>query len=314
MLRIIQDMLAAFRAGEPEVSRRPQKVSTQRLLLQLVPFVADQAERKGLTLRVEQDKDFPDHFLVEPVALRRILQNLLDNAVKYTDRGGIVLRLCMAGDDRDGAWLCFGVEDTGPGMNGREVARVFEPFSRGDEVGRRSSGLGIGLALSHQLAAALSGTLEVESEPGHGSRFRLLVPARVPDGGSEDPAMPDNGDLAAVHPGTKVLVVDDHPLLSKLTGRALRRLGSEVEVASTAREALLMVQSLTPDVIIIDLDLPDMSGFDLCRDLAAREHLADCRFVAYTGSDGSASRKAAEQAGFSAYLVKPASAEELLGI
>jgi signal transduction histidine kinase len=311
MSRIIQDMLTGFRSGEAESLRHPQTLSTEALLRQVLPMTAEAAARKGLAMDLWRDDTFPDAILVEPDALRRILQNLLDNAVKYTNKGGIELRLEVRSDG-DEAWLCFEVVDTGPGMSEEDIEQLFEPFARGDDGQRRAPGLGIGLALSRQLATLLDGRLEVDSTPGEGSRFRLLIPARVADEGAlATPAV--ETAIAVVPQGKRVLVVDDHPLLAKLTGRALAKLGCEVEVAENAQDALTMADTHTFDVVILDLDLSGLSGWDLCRQLSAREELAHCRFVAYSGAELGHDREAMRQAGFDAYFVKPASAKELLG-
>jgi len=313
MLRIIEDMLAAFRAGEPESVRAPESLLIDRLVGQIVPISASRARSKGLRLQVHKHADFPRRFWAEPVALRRILQNLLDNAVKYTTEGEILLSLSVSETD-DGALLCFDVQDTGLGMSTDEITRVFEPFAQGSAGQIRSAGLGVGLALSRQLANSLDGDLTVDSDPGKGSRFRLAIPARVPvDDLNSGVQSVDGYDMTVVSPGKKVLLVDDHPLLSKLTERELIKLGCEVDVAATAREAISKVEQRVPDLVILDLELPDMSGCDLCRKLIARKDLAHCRFVAYSGSDQAADRHAAESAGFHAFHVKPVGAEVLIG-
>ncbi len=311
MLRIIEDMLNAFRAGEPDGVRDGERVSIDRLVGQLVPVAEQSARRKGLALRLQRDAAFPSVFVTDQTALRRILQNLLDNAVKYTQTGQITLTLGVE-EGLQGSVLRFDVEDTGPGMAPDDIVRAFEPFAQGHAGRRRSAGLGIGLALSRQLARGLSGDLEVRSTPGEGSRFRLTIPARVPDAEDMSAQQPVD-DKRKIKNATRVLLVDDQPLLSRVTARALKRLNCEVDVAASAAEALMMVKRRTPDLVILDLDLPDMSGYDLCRELARDSELAGCRFVAYSGSDESAYRLAAEQAGFHAYFVKPATAEELLG-
>ena len=309
MSRIIDDMLTAYRAGEPDQAGCPEPMSTDGLLAQVVPITRRRAAQKGLDVDLWRDAAFPARFLAEPVALRRILQNLLDNAVKYTDNGKIALRLEVSPDD-DGTWLCFDVVDTGPGMSDDELEHAFEPFSRGDDGQRRVPGLGIGLSLCRQLAALLDGHLEVDSTPGEGSRFRLRIPARVPE---EVARLPADAEIAVVPEGRRVLVVDDHPLLAKLTGRSLARLGCDVDVAGSGRDALALVEGRAPEVMIIDLDLPDVSGWELCRQLSARKHLSDCRFVAYSGSEDSRDEAAMQRAGFDAFFVKPASPEKLLG-
>ena len=311
MLHIIEDMLNAFRAGKPDGVRDDERVSSDRLVGQLVPVAEEGARRKGLALRLRRDAAFPSVFLAEQTAVRRILQNLLDNALKYTQTGQITLALGVD-EGLEGSVLRFDVEDTGPGMTRGDIVRAFEPFAQGHAGRRRSAGLGIGLALSRQLARGLNGDLEVRSTPGEGSRFRLTIPARVPDA-EDPPAQQSVDDERIVKAATRVLLVDDQPLLSRLTARTLTRLNCEVDVAGSAAEALTMAIRRTPDLIILDLELPDMSGCDLCRELARHSELAGCRFVAYSGSDEAADRLAAEQAGFHAFFVKPATAEELLG-
>lgn len=308
-LRVIEDMLDAFRSGEPETRGESTRVDTRRLLAQLVPVVRDRARRKGLALSVVDDEDFPRVFWADAVALRRILQNLLDNAVKFTRSGSITLTLSRR-EERGANLLSFEVEDSGPGMTAEDAQWVFEPFQKGRAGRRSSTGLGIGLALSRQLATGLGGELNLVGSAGEGCRFRLSIPAHEADasGAADNTVI----ELPYVPQARSVLLVEDHELLTNVTRRALTRLGCTVEVAATAREALALIERWTPEVVILDLDLPDMSGCELCERLMQRDQLADCRFVAYSGSDDLMDRAAAEQAGFHAFIMKPASAEELL--
>lgn len=314
MLRITEDMLLAFKAGEPQTVREPECLTTRRLVAQLTASAVERARRKGISMQVERAAGFPEQFLAEPTALRRLLQNLIDNAVKYTERGQVMLRLHVA-QAAEGPLLCFEVSDTGPGMTAEELQRAFEPFAQGAAGRARAAGLGIGLALSRQLAIGLDGELQADSRPGQGSRFRLSIPARPPAPGAMARRSPVGaaGGPGIRSAGTRVLLVDDQPNLSRLTARALSRLGCEVDVAASGEEAVACVSRRPPDVAILDLDLPDTSGCDLCRLLAARVELRHCRFVAYSGSDAAADRLAAARAGFHAFRVKPATPAELLG-
>jgi len=312
MSRVIQDMLTGFQSGEAEAFRRPEPLSTDALLHQIVPITAERAARKGLGMDLWRDEAFPDVILVEPDALRRILQNLLDNAVKYTSEGSIALRLDLRTEE-DQSRLCFEVVDTGPGMSDEAIGRLFEPFTRGDGERQHAPGLGIGLALCQQLAASLDGRLDVDSTPGEGSRFRLMIPARVTDEADLNTCSSDE-QVSVVPQGKRVLIVDDHPLLAKLTGRALIKLGCDIEVAENGLAALTIADRWNPDVVILDLDLPDVSGWEVCRRLSGRTNFANCRFVAYSGSELDHDLEALKRAGFDAYFVKPASAEQLLGV
>jgi signal transduction histidine kinase/CheY-like chemotaxis protein len=312
MAGIIDDMMRGFRAGDQRSATRRTTIETADLVEQIVPVAEDRAWRKGLSFSVRRQPGFPDSFLSDTVALRRILQNLLDNAIKYTAEGGVRLGLKVArGGDRP--MLRFEVTDTGPGMSEQDIARAFVPFAKGDAgQGEDGDGLGIGLALSRQLATELAGDLEVRSTPGVGSRFVLSVPSRCAQEAAdrEAPAAP----ARQVPQGIRVLLVDDESLLLRMTAKELARLGCEVDIADSARAGLDSVDRHVPDVVILDLDLPDMSGCDLCRQLRERMQLAHCRFVAYSGSDEPAHRRAAARAGFHDFLVKPATARELLGL
>lgn len=314
MLRIVEDMLAAFRSGEPEAGGEAEIISSALLIDQLEPLASERAAIKDIGFIAHTHDDFPDCFWAEPVALRRILQNLIDNAIKFTQQGNVSVELSKTGEDVD-AQLRFDVVDTGPGIPGDEIKRIFAPFEQGQTGQRNVEGLGLGLALSRQLAHALDGRLEIDSEPGRGSRFRLSIPFK-PVSASDlyTMEMAIAAESAADASKRSVLLVEDHPLLSKHTGRELAQLGCRVDIAANAQEALAAVQAGERDIVILDLDLPDMSGYDLCRLLVERDQAGKCRYVAYSGSDDIANRQAAEAAGFHAFFVKPTSARDLLGL
>lgn len=314
MLRVIEDMLDAFRSGEPQATHEPEIVSTSLFLDQLVPLASERASLKGLGFKVCCDDDFPAYFWAKPVELRRVLQNLIDNAIKFTERGEVSMALRTAGERTDPR-LFFDVIDTGPGIGEQDIERIFVPFEQGHRVQHPGDGLGLGLALSRQLARVLDGDLQVDSVQGDGSRFRLKLPFQevsVEQRASLE--KPHTDETTSAGEQTSVLLVEDHPLLSKHTGRELADLGCCVDVVANAQDALAAVEQRVPDVVILDLDLPDMSGYDLCRLMVDRYRAEKCRYVAYSGSDDIADRQAAEAAGFHAFFVKPSSARELLGI
>lgn len=313
MLRLIEDMLDAFRSGEPESGGEPEIISSALLIEQLEPLANERAAIKGIGFGMHTDAEFPPCFWSEPVALRRILQNLIDNAIKFTQQGDVSVELSRTGKGA-ATQLHFDVADTGPGIPDEEIRRIFAPFEQGQTGLRNEQGLGLGLALSRQLAHVIDGRLEIDSEPDRGSRFRLSVPFK-PVSASELRAMEMTAaaESAAVESKRTVLLVEDHPLLSKHTGRELTKLGCHVDIAANAQEALALVQEGERDIVILDLDLPDMSGYDLCRLLVERDLAGKCRYVAYSGSDDTADRQAAEAAGFDAFFVKPTSARDLLG-
>jgi CheY-like chemotaxis protein len=314
MLRIIEDMLDAVRSGDSQIVHEPEVISTELLVDQLAPLAKERAALQEIGFTVRQSDDFPDYFLADPVALRRILQNLIDNALKFTLVGEVEVVLSVADEDGEKR-LYFDIVDSGPGITEDGIEHIFTPFEQGPGAQGRPEGLGLGLALSRQLARALDGTLEVDSRPGHGSRFRLKIAFEAVSMAQRETAATtvDRNTRSSV-PAPSVLLVEDHPLLSKHTGRDLTRLGCHVDIASSAQEALALLEQSAPDVVILDLDLPDMSGYDLCRLMIEGDRSGKRRYVAYSGTGDAADRQAAEAAGFTAFFVKPSSASELIGL
>lgn len=239
------------------------------------------------------------------VRLAQILANLLNNAAKYTDEGGHIA--ITARREHDQAVIT--VRDDGVGIPPHDVPRMFEMFSRGDrDSGRSQGGLGIGLALSRRLAEMHDGTLDARSDgPGTGSEFTVrlpLVPAADPGEFSDTPA-------AACLGRTRVLVVDDNHDAGDSLGMILGALGADVRIARDGLEALEVFGTYRPDVVLLDIGMPGMNGYEVAR--AVRTRFPDDRavLVALTGWGQDDDRARARAAGFDHHLVKPADIDAL---
>ncbi len=242
----------------------------------------------------------------DPVRLAQVISNLLNNAARYTPRGGAVsLRLTHEG--RDGLVL---VEDSGIGLDAALLERIFEPFVQGERGSARSAGgLGIGLALAKRLVEMHGGTIKATSAgAGKGSCFvvRLpLVEAKAPADGQ--PAAP-----ARAGERWRVLVVDDNPDAARSQARLLQLLGQEVEVAFGGAEALEKFSRFRPQVLLLDIGLPDIDGYEVARRVRAVPGGAQVLLVAQTGWGQDEDRRASAAAGFDAHLVKPIDTQALL--
>jgi two-component system sensor histidine kinase TorS len=203
------------------------------------------------------------------VKIRQILGNLISNAVKYTKRGTITLSVDHATDDSTGqVVLSFCVLDTGVGMSQDTIAQAFDAYSRTSTALRAGiEGIGLGLAISRQLTEALGGALSVESEPGVGSRFTLTVPLARGDLAliAQDEADLNAGDFAR-----NVLVIDDHAVNRMVARGYLERMGCRVAQAETGNAGLRAAESQQFDLILIDLDLPDMQGAEVAAQISAK--------------------------------------------
>ncbi|MBU9289560.1 hybrid sensor histidine kinase/response regulator AtsR [Burkholderia multivorans] len=200
--------------------------------------------------------------------LRQVLANLVENAVKYTNRGSIAVSVTRA-DAPAGPQLRIAVRDTGVGIAKAHLSKIFEPFYRAnDAVGLSVDGIGMGLAVVREIVTTLRGRVEVHSVAGQGSEFVVTVPVDVPgaaDSAHEAPA----GAAPAALRDTRALIVDDNDNARETLGAMLATLGIDADLCGTGREGLARAAEIGYDVVILDLELPDISGVDVARRLRA---------------------------------------------
>ncbi len=231
--------------------------------------------------------------------LRQILFNLLSNASKFTENGTICLegeRFRKGGTD----WLRFGVSDSGIGMKEDQLAKVFEEFSQADSsTTREYGGTGLGLAITKQFCELLGGSITAESEPGRGSSFEVLLPARAPEPAE---AHAELASPAADDAATTVLVIDDDPAALDLVGRFLGGEGFAVISASGGEEGLRLARERRPDIITLDIIMPHVDGWAVLAELKADPELADIPVILISMTDD---RNLGYALGASEYLTKP---------
>jgi CheY-like chemotaxis protein/anti-sigma regulatory factor (Ser/Thr protein kinase) len=234
------------------------------------------------------------------VRLAQILSNLLNNAAKYTPPGGRI----EVSARRDGGEALVSVRDTGQGIPAASLSRIFEMFSRGTGPGElEQGGLGIGLALSRRLAEMHGGTIEAHSEgEGRGSEFVVRLPLVAAPALTASPAASGSAAL----PPVRVLVVDDNQDSAASLGMLLGTLGAEVTVAHDGPSALDVYGVFQPAVVLLDIGLPGMDGYEVARELRERDPARRTTLVALTGWGQDDDRARARRAGFEHHLVKPA--------
>lgn len=215
------------------------------------------AAEKGLQAVVRIGPDLPAALVGEPAKIRQVMMNLLSNAVKYTAQGSVTLTVAARRTAQDRQELSLAVRDTGPGMTEDETRQAFDIYGRSRSA-RQSGvkGVGLGLAIVRQLTDAMGAELRVSTEPGRGSSFTLVLnlPEADPATISAVPSEP------APRAGGRVLVVDDHPVNRLVARGYLERMGCSVTEAATGRAALAAARDGEFDVILVDLDLPDLGG------------------------------------------------------
>ncbi len=305
LVRLVDDLLDASRIASGKLELRRADGDLAVIVESAIEAVRALANQKGQALTAT----LPPHPVAvhcDAVRLTQVLQNLLNNSIKFTPRGGsVALHVDVAGGD-----VVIRVTDTGAGFGKEECARVFEMFYQGPrDTSTPQAGLGLGLALVKQLVELHEGTVSAHSNgPGQGCEFVLRLPiARAPA------AVPEASHEAAHDVASKrILVVDDNQDAADSLVALLCAEGSTATALYSGRDAIASVAELRPEIVVLDLGMPDLDGYETAR--AIREVLAGqpALLVALTGWGGADVQKRARAAGFDVHLVKPVTLETLM--
>jgi CheY-like chemotaxis protein len=265
------------------------------------------AAAKGVTLGLQIASEVPEWVLIDGPRLAQVLHNLLSNAVKFTPVGSITLRARM----RPGPVeiLEVEVEDTGIGIAPSRTDQIFQPYEQGDSsLTRRFGGTGLGLAIASRIVEAMDGRLRVSSEMGHGSRFYFRIPIRL----APRPAPLEPPKCRASLRGLRVLVAEDNAVNMMVIRKILEKNGATVTTAANGREAVDRWRREQPDLILMDLQMPDMDGISAARAIRSEAAAPRVPIVALTAQTVSEYREQCESAGMDGYLTKPLRESELL--
>ncbi|XZG70177.1 PAS domain S-box protein [Chitinibacteraceae bacterium HSL-7] len=309
LLHLIDDVLdfSKIEAGRFELDRTD--FSLYDLLDELRQLMEARANERQLRLEIRRQPGLPDWLYGDALRLRQVLLNLLSNAIKFTAQGYITLRAASE-PCAHGMRVHFSVEDSGVGISAEAQARLFQSFQQADSsTTRRYGGTGLGLAISYQLVQLMGGTLRVRSQPNFGSEFsfELTLPlAHV----SERPVEPVV-DFAAILRGRKVLVADDHPFNQQVATELLEAVGIDVTVAADGVQALRCASEASYDAILLDVQMPEMDGYEVCRELRRRAEYADVPILAMTANVSMSDRRQCLAAGMNDFIGKPVHAERL---
>ncbi|RMF13019.1 MAG: PAS domain S-box protein [Alphaproteobacteria bacterium] len=315
LLRSLLDNLLDYsrlEAGKLELD--PQPFALGPLIRNTAEVLRPQAEAKGLRLELSFADDLPRHVLGDAGRLRQILLNLLGNAIKFTERGHVRIHAQrLAGDDQF-AIVSLSIEDTGAGIAPEAQRRIFEKFEQARPgAARRHGGSGLGLAIVKSLLELMGGEISLDSRPGEGSRFECRIPFVLAeamvlqeDAGIE--ARP-GGSLPRLD-GSTILVVDDSETNRLVIAEMLRRAGAEVMEAGHAIEALRRVRAHAPDLILMDIAMPDVDGIETTRRLRTDGY--EGPVVALTAHAAAEDRTRLLAQGFVEHVAKPVRRGELI--
>jgi signal transduction histidine kinase/ActR/RegA family two-component response regulator len=262
------------------------------------------AHEKGISLAIKGVETLPPVLIGDPTRLSQILINLTNNAVKFTEKGGVTIRVSVERNVEANATLKCQIDDTGIGMAPEQMSNLFQSFNQADtSITRRFGGSGLGLSICKQLVELMGGTIGVDSVPGRGSSFYFSVPMQVAEVGSLSSARP--AETVTHLAGTRMLLVEDNEINQRLAGKLLSIAGVSFDIADGGYAAIKQVADTKYDLILMDLNLPDIDGLEATKTIRAMENGATTPIVALTGNDDQDSRDACVKAGMDGLIAKP---------
>jgi len=317
LMAILNDVLdhSKIEAGKLNLVEAP--MSLHALASSVVALFRANAEAKGLSLSFNLEAGVADWVIGDMQRLKQVLLNLVGNAIKFTERGSVTLRLSAQSDLHDQAQVAFEVRDTGIGMSAEALERLFQPFHQVDSTrNRRRGGTGLGLVISERIVEAMGSHIDVESRPGLGSSFRFTLSLER-DYSTSPPVILDSAlgalDGRATLAGT-VLVVEDNPVNRIIATEMLQSLGIEVIEASDGAEALECLAERPADLVLMDCQMPVMDGYTATQHIREREAELDLPrvpIVALTANAFDEDSVHALAVGMDAHLAKPYTRDQL---
>src|SRR5579864_4783164 len=306
-------IIEGARAGARALPPRHEAFDLPRLAAVLAASLAARAEAKNLACEIDIAAMLPPYVKGDPLRLRTALENLMANAVKFTERGKIGLKVAAAPLARRALRLSFTVSDSGIGMSAAEVKRLFRPFAQANhDIVQKFGGSGLGLVQVRRLAKAMGGDLKVESVPGRGSTFRLSV---VVDRTEAQEAASLTSAASEYGPPKRplnILCIEDNPYGRVVLNAVLRELGHRADFAGSGEAALEAAARGDHDIVLMDIALSGIDGFEATRRIRALPGAASrVPVIGISGHSERADTDAALAAGMDAYLTKPVSPHAL---
>ena len=323
LLRIINDILdfSKIEAGMFELD--PIDFAPRQVVEGVVEMLRARACEKGIALVAGVTSAVPSQVHGDADRLRQILLNLIGNAVKFTERGEVEVRVTVAAETPSGVTLQFTVRDTGIGFSPEVRERLFHPFTQADSsTTRKYGGTGLGLAISKQLVELMGGTIGVESVEGLGSTFWCTVPlsrstATEPARRTADAAMAPTRGPAAPDQANRILVAEDNPVNQKLALLQLQALGYPADVVPNGQAAVAAMAAQCYTLVLMDCHMPEMDGFAATATIRAEETRGGggrVPIIAMTANAMEGDRDRCLQAGMDDHLAKPVKVEALRGL
>lgn len=306
LLGLINDVLEIAKIEAGKLQLDVSTFDLHDMVLNVADMMRLRAQQKGLQLQLEQTSDVPRHIKGDASRLRQILVNLVSNAVKFTDRGGVTIRLSV--EDNARQHLCIEVEDSGPGISAADRERLFRPFVQlADGISR--GGTGLGLAIVNQYVHLMDGSINLESTPGKGTLFRIELPLeRADEAGIATVGTGERGEVAGAAPGQpvyRILIAEDQRETLLLLAKLMSNIGMEVRTSRDGAECVHVFEVWQPDLILMDRRMPVMDGIEATRRIRQLPGGDRVKIVAVTASVFKEQLTELREAGIDGLVSKP---------
>jgi len=331
LLRIVDDVLDFSRMEKGRLAMDSLSFSPQMVLQEVLLVLSDPAGKKGLELVIEVARDVPEMVVGDPIRLKQVLLNLSDNAIKFTDKGRVCLRTSVDHLNDDGVTLLFSVSDTGIGMSEASQSRLFNPFTQIDNsMSRRYGGTGLGLVISKNLVEMMKGTIWCESWESAGTTFfftahfahvpiidtiapkeAIPLPVSVVPPQEKNAVPTDDSDeerrvdIPKRLQGLPILLVEDNRINQLVAIELLKLKGFAVDVAANGRQAVDMIRQKEYGLVLMDLQMPEMDGFEATQLLRQDPRFAELPILAMTANTMATDREHCLEAGMNDHIAKP---------
>ena len=306
LTRLVDDLLDITRISRGKIELRRSVIDLRDVIRKTIDDVRSDFEQSRVALRLDGGEE-PAWIDADATRMAQVVGNLLHNAAKFTPSGGEVVVRSWTSDGH----VHLSIRDNGVGMEPDEVDRMFEPFAQADQgAARGKGGLGLGLALVKGLVELHGGSVQASSGGlMRGAEFTVTLPAR--DDGARPPKEPG---AAPGLGGQAIVLIEDHADAGRSLANLLELDGHRVHIARDGQSGLRLVRELRPDVVLCDIGLPDMDGYEVARALRREDALRSIRLIALSGYAQPEDRRRASEAGFDVHLAKPPAPDELLRV
>lgn len=316
LMRVLNDILDFSKIDAGQLSLEIIPFSLRELLDDILRLHAPAADSKGIGISWRADGPLPDYLAGDPVRIQQVLNNLIVNAIKFTEQGEITIGVHCEPGASGQIRVHLTVADTGIGIASEKLESIFAPFAQAENsTTRKYGGTGLGLSIVDRLVGLMNGQVRVHSQPGHGTCFFVDIELRESAGRVAQPASLDHDAARKILDGRQILFVEDTPVNQKIGEKLLARYGCRVTLAGDGQQAIDAVESKPFELVLMDVQMPVMDGMEATRQLRAREaklKLPRQPIIAITANAMAEDRQKCEEAGMDDFIAKPFRADEMI--